>query len=139
MHIDKTILNRNIWYEDSEGNVKTFDGVPDKSEVIGMTYHTKWPLEITEHIGRVTPEGTYKHLGDINTHISGGNEKTILAMANSGDYTLGEAIMLWANACERCMNVLEFKYSGGVDGYAEHSNEWKRCGTECEFCREEDK
>lgn len=65
------------------------------------------------------------------------DEKIILAMANSGDFTLSEAIIVYASACERCMNVLAHKYSNGVDGYAEYSEEWQKCNTECQFCRGE--
>ena len=71
------------------------------------------------------------------THIGRGNEEIILAMANSGDYTLGEAIIVFATACERCMNVLSYKYTNGKEGYKEFSDEWKKCGTVCDFCRHE--
>jgi hypothetical protein len=47
-------------------------------------------------------------------------------MANSGDYTLAEAMALYASCCERCMNVLAYKYLDGKDGYAEYSDEWKK-------------
>ena len=60
-----------------------------------------------------------------------------LAMANSGDYTLGEAIIAYATACERCMNVLSYKYTDGKEGYEEFSDEWKKCRTVCDFCRHE--
>lgn len=74
-------------------------------------------------------------LMDCNTHIGGGNEDTIIAMVNSGDYTLSDAIAVYASSCERCMNVLTYKYSGGKDGYAEFSDEWKKANTVCDFCR----
>jgi len=70
-------------------------------------------------------------------HCSWNDEKTILAMVNSGDFTLSEAILVYATACERCMNVLVHKYSNGEDGYAEYSEEWQKCGTSCQFCRNE--
>jgi hypothetical protein len=35
------------------------------------------------------------------------------------------------------MNVLVHKYTNGEDGYAEHSEEWDKCGTVCNFCKEE--
>ena len=71
-----------------------------------------------------------------STHI-GGNGKLLVAMANSGDYTLTEAILAYSMACERCMNVLWNRYLPGEDGYAEYSEEWKKCGTSCQFCRDE--
>lgn len=138
MNIDKKVLNRWIWYEDKDRNVYDFgDRVPSKEEVKGMYYHTLFPLEITEHVDKIEDDGSFNHLCDINSYIGGGNEELILAMANSGDYTLGEAIMLWSQCCERCMNVLAYKYLKGKDGYAEYSDEWKRCGTICEFCEGE--
>lgn len=70
-----------------------------------------------------------------HTTIGSGNEDVILAMANSGDYTLSEAIVVFANACERCMNVLAYNYTNGSDGYAEYSDEWKKANTECNFCK----
>lgn len=75
------------------------------------------------------------HLMDSHTHIGGGNEELILAMANSGDYSLSEAIAVYAQSCERCMNVLAWKYTNGKDGYEEYSGEWKKANTVCGFCR----
>lgn len=71
-------------------------------------------------------------------HITWNDDKTILGMVNSGDYTLSEAILVYTMACERCMNVLAYKYTNGKDGYPEHSDEWKKCGTSCKFCKNED-
>ena len=70
-------------------------------------------------------------------HLTWNDEKTILAMEKSGDFTLSEAIIVYATACEKCMNVLVHKYTNGEDGYAEYSEEWKKCGTSCKFCRTE--
>jgi hypothetical protein len=66
------------------------------------------------------------------------DEKCIVAMVNSGDYILSEAIVVMASACERCGNVLIHKYLNGEDGYEEYSDEWKRCHTVCDFCRDEE-
>lgn len=75
------------------------------------------------------------HILTGSTHISRGSEDVILAMVNSGDYTLSEAIIVYASACERCMNVLCYKYLDGKDGYPEYSEEWKKCNTVCDFCK----
>ena len=56
------------------------------------------------------------------------------AMVNSGDFTLEQAIYVYANSCERCMNSLLYKYLDGKDGYPEYSEEWKKCNTQCDFC-----
>ena len=78
---------------------------------------------------------TFKPIVTFNSTWSG-SQDVILAMANSGDYTLPQAIHIWTNACERCMNVLAHKYLNGKDGYEEGSPEWKHCNTVCDFCRE---
>lgn len=78
---------------------------------------------------------TFKHSYQLTTTWSGGQD-VILAMVNSGDYTLREAIFIYTRACERCMNVLAYKYLNGKDGYAEGSNEWQKCNTVCDFCKD---
>lgn len=74
-------------------------------------------------------------IGTFNTHIGRANEKIIMAMVNCGDFTLSEAITVLANACERCMNAIAYKYTNGEEGYAEHSEEWEKANTICEFCK----
>ena len=139
MIIDKEILSRHIWFEDNDGNIKTFDYVPRTEEIAGMTRHVIFPLEITEHISFIKEDGTESKEYDINCHIGSGNEDVIIAMVNSGDYTLSEALMLWSKCCERCMNVLAYKYRNGKDGYEEYSEEWLKCPTVCQFCEDENK
>ena len=72
-----------------------------------------------------------------NVHIGGGTGELLVAMANSGDYTLEEAMLVYAKACERCSNVLWHKYIGGKEGYEEYSAEWKKANTVCDFCKGE--
>lgn len=69
-------------------------------------------------------------------HLSRSTGQLAVAMVNSGDYDLYEALAILAQSCERCCNVLWNKYLPGVDGYAEYSEEWQKCNTVCEFCRE---
>lgn len=64
------------------------------------------------------------------------SQECIVAMVNSGDYTLAEAIYVYANACERCMNVLLYKYLDGKDGYEEFGEEWQKCNTVCDWCKD---
>lgn len=80
---------------------------------------------------------TITPLIDFHTTIGGGNEDVVLAMVNSGDYRLSEAIAVFGNACERCMNVLAYKYLNGADGYEEYSEEWHKTNTVCDFCKGE--
>ena len=71
------------------------------------------------------------------THVTLGkfSQKCAVGMVNSGEYTLEEAIVILVNACERCTNVLDYKY--GEDGYPEYSEQWKKANTVCEFCKDE--
>lgn len=72
-----------------------------------------------------------------SAQMGGGTDALLMAMANSGDYTLSEAILIYARACERCSNVLWNKYIGGGEGYEEYSEEWKKVNTVCDFCNGE--
>lgn len=146
MHIDKSKLKCGIWFEDAEGNViphnseDPIDYIPENA----ITYHVSFPLAIQEEITilkdcngvpitnkSASPSMTW------NYHIGAGSSDIILAMANSGDYTLPEALSIYAHSCERCMNVLAYKYLNKTEGYAEHSEEWEKCNTVCEYCKEE--
>lgn len=144
MKIDKNKLKVGIWYEDENGNyITSTESVDAPKEAV--TCHVCFPLQIrTEHYRiqpHVDPDGnvrrTYCGSDKVCTtscHIGGGNAPVIMAMVNSGDYTLSEALAVYANACERCANVLAYKYLDGKDGYAEYSEEWKKCGTVCDYC-----
>lgn len=80
---------------------------------------------------------TFKPLLTSNTHLSKKSGEIAVAMVNSGDYDLGEALYILSHCCERCSNVIYYKYTNGQDGYAEYSDEWKKCNTECSFCKNE--
>lgn len=58
-------------------------------------------------------------------------------MANEGEMSVLSMMqdIDESTACERCMNVLAYKYLNGADGYEEYSDEWKKCNTECDFCK----
>ena len=59
----------------------------------------------------------------------------VLAMANSGDYNLNDAIIVAATSCERCMNALAHQYD--LDwGYPKFSKKWVESNTRCEFCED---
>lgn len=70
-----------------------------------------------------------------NTTLCKQSGKCVVAMVNSGDYELDEALAVMAHACERCMNVLLHKYLNVEDGYEEYSDEWEKANTEYDFCR----
>ena len=80
---------------------------------------------------------TYKTILDGRTTFGGKwSQDCIVAMVNSGDFTLEQAIWVYANSCERCMNSLLYKYLDGQEGYPEYSEEWQKCGTVCDFCKD---
>ena len=83
----------------------------------------------------VTKGRTYRSAFDFHTTYNAMSD-VIVAMVNSGDYTLEQAIWICAKSCERCMNVLSDKYLGR-NGYAEFSDEWHKCNTVCLFCENE--
>ena len=63
-------------------------------------------------------------------------EKCIALLILSGDYNLNEAIYIVTTACQRCLNSLLYKYSGGRYGYPEFSSVWFSDHTKCAFCRD---
>lgn len=137
MNIDKSKLKIGLWFTDEKG-----DEVPWDGEIMcpkGAKYaHTCYPLEVVENVYKIRKDGNYGEKDKIfgfNTHIGRSNGKLIVAMVNSGDYDLAEALCVYANSCERCSNVLWNKYLNDGEGYAEFSEEWKKCNTECDFCR----
>ena len=87
-------------------------------------------IKLRKKIGK-----TFRHIFTFNTRYCSGSD-CIVAMVNSGDFTLEQAIWVYANSCERCMNVLLHKYLNGADGYPEYSEEWKKCNTFCDFCND---
>ena len=141
MKIDKTKLHY-IWYEDQDGNkiiqndsLVIADTEFDKNKV--YTYHVKFPFTLKETIDIYNPyaKGKKPKFKRLMTGESSWNEQVVLAMANSGDYTLCQAIYIYASACERCINVLWNKYIGPNEGYSEDSEHYRTCGTVCEFCK----
>ena len=144
MNIDKKRLKMGLWYEGKDGEFIPHNDSIDPPEN-AYTYHSCFPLSLEENVYIIrdgngetinAPIGDRRlFTGHIN--IGGGNSDVILAMANSGDYTLPEAITVFGFACERCANVLAYKYLKGKDGYPEHSKQWNQCNTKCDFCRYE--
>lgn len=144
MKIDKSHLKMGIWYEDKDGNVIPHNDAVSPPEN-AYTYHTCFPLELCEDVYLIRNDDgniinkpiSDRKLISFHSHIGGGNSDVIMAMVNSGDYTLPEAISVFGFACERCMNVLTYKYLNGKDGYPEHSEQWDACNTKCYFCEDE--
>lgn len=138
MRINKDKLKLGIWYTDDNGNV--IEQVGNEISPKGARLaHVCFPLEITEKVYSVREDGGYgekQHAWDSNTTLCKSSGRLAVAMVNSGDYDLEEALAVLAQACERCVNVLWDKYLPGEDGYAEHSEEWCKANTVCEFCKD---
>ena len=109
MYIDKEKHLKQLWYEDKDGVECEPDSSEDRYRV------TRFPLDLTTKYFRV--EGKWPD--DLSTKRA--FEKSafivdlddlILAMANSGDYTLSEAIIIASIACRNCRNELYQKYLG---------------------------
>ena len=153
MNIDYKKLELKHWFEDENGNIV------DQDDPKACFYRHCFPLEFHEFLDEYCyhPQNpivkflcrksraldkwlsngknkTFKQILDCTTTYGSGSD-CIIAMVNSGDFTLEQAIWVYANSCERCMNVLCYKYLDGKYGYAEFSDEWKKANTECDFCR----
>jgi hypothetical protein len=161
MKIDVSKM-RCIWWEDERGNVLELEAhrVPtEKEKEKYRYYHSEFPCQLSHHISvydyhskgiqklliklpiigkRIKKKigKTFEDVCTFNTTYRGGSD-CIVAMVNSGDYTLEQAIWVYANSCERCMNALCFKYLDGKEGYEEYSDEWVECNTVCDFCKGE--
>lgn len=148
MKINLEKLKMHSWFEDDEGNIypntSSLDLPKDKKH---FTYRSVFPCTYREELHEycvhesIDPVNmTFSRLLSTNTSYgSKTSQECIVAMVNSGDYTLEEAIYVYANACERCMNVLLHKYLNGADGYEEYSDEWNKANTVCDWCKEEEK
>lgn len=165
MKIDYAKLEKKHWFEDENGNVikeEDVDRVIKKGNK-PIFYRRCFPLELHDMVDEycyhpknsiirflckksrrfykwvsVGKNRTFKEILDSTTSFGGKwSQDCIVAMVNSGDFTLEQAIWVYANSCERCMNSLLYKYLDGKDGYEEYSEEWLKCGTVCEFCKDQ--
>lgn len=158
MKINYDKLNKKSWFEDICGFEVSKEQIKD-GEI--AYYRSCFPLELNDRCDEYCyhpqnpiikflcrksyrfykwiskgKERTFKPIFTSRTSYGSGQD-CIVAMVNSGDFTLEQAVWVYANSCERCMNVLSYKYLDGKDGYEEYSEEWKKCNTVCDFCREE--
>lgn len=153
MKIDYKKLEKKFWFEDENGNEV------EKDNPNACIYRRCFPLELHETSDEFCyhpknpivkilcrkskkfyrwiskgKEKSFRTILDCTTTYGSGQD-CIVAMVNSGDFTLEQAIWVYANACERCMNALCYKYLDGKEGYEEYSEEWKKCNTVCDFCK----
>ena len=145
MKINYDKLNKKFWFEDANGNEIDKEQIKDgEIAYYRSCYRPKNPIikflcRKSNRFYKWISKGktrTFNHVYTVSTTYGGGQD-CIVAMVNSGDFTLEQAIWVYANSCERCMNALAYKYLDGKDGYPEYSEEWKKCNTVCDFCRDE--
>lgn len=147
MNIDLSKF-KTFWFEDING--ERYDHSTDIPEELryGTTFHTGFPCRFVEQIDsfgyhpknklikflcrnktlyRILSKNkplTFERIMTGETTYSGKwSQDCIVAMVNSGRYTLEQAIWIFCNSCERCMNVLLYKYLGGKEGYPEFSED----------------
>ena len=162
MKINYEKLEKKYWFEDANGNEVVPEAIKTKyDDSEAVYYHRCFPLELHDYIDEYCyhPKNpiikflcrksrlfykwiskdkprTFKTILDGTTTFgSKWSQDCIVAMVNSGDFTLEQAIWVYANACERCMNALCYKYLDGKEGYEEYSEEWEKCNTVCDFCK----
>ena len=96
-----------LWYEDANGNPVPHD-FKTCTHPKGARYQiSQFPTTLYTKCYVLNEDGTSQ---EGYTGSASYPEDLVLAMANSGDYTLGESILIAANACERCLNVLGHTY-----------------------------
>lgn len=123
---------KTLWYEDKDGNVIQGELATDGTFPANAKYqNSQFPFMVQHNIIDIDSGDT------IMTGESTYSSDLVMAMANSEDFTLDEAILVAVNCCERCMNVLAHEY--GLDwGYAENSDDYNSTNTVCKFCEDDD-
>lgn len=123
-----------LWYENEEGDkyIPDFDeGMPDDVPE-GFDYqYSRFPEELTTTVLQINPDKTST---EVMQGHSTWSEDLVLAMVESGDFTLSESIIVASESCGRCLNALYYQY-GLEDGFPEGSKEWRETNTECNFCK----
>ncbi len=117
-HLNDSVIPTGGWVDGIEGR-KCRKCQGTQTRKIGHPWPPEW-----------NSNGSEKIVGAESSWSDG----LVLEMANSGEYSLSEAIMIVANSCERCMNSLAHAY-GLAWGYEEHGHEWFGVNTECDFCK----
>lgn len=130
-----------LWFETRKGkkrpwNMKRFDRQPSvKTHPIAASC---FPCDMVEKFyWRRKKDGGYgskDKIGESHRSFSGDLALALAVGANGHKpMKLGDAIMIAARACERCMNHLAHAY-GLKWGYEKNSKSWKASNTRCELC-----
>ncbi len=131
-----------LWYEDKDRNWRLpdyTDNAPDPVDDGYIYQHSRFSTQLTQRILRVDidDEGHRKSV-DLGGFTSTYPDDLALAIANSGEYRLRDAITIAGTSCERCLNALCWHYEvtkdGEREGYPEGSEEWLKARTSCQFC-----
>lgn len=130
---------KTLWYEDAEGNyldVAMYDekGTPNPHPPEAKYMVSRFPNVLRTTYLELTDAGSK----EVFSGESSFSDDLVLALVESGNFTLDEAIIFAAEACERCTNSAANDY--GLDwGYPEGSEDWEASKTSCDFCRHLDK
>lgn len=132
-----------MWLEDEDGNFLAEPDADDNGDPFGgewgkaiksgkgKYYNVRFPFELRTFIHRLTEDGS-EEVGSSGGTFDG---NLVVAIVNSGDYDYNQSVILAADSCERCLNVLLNRYIGDRDhGYEEFSEGWKKSGTQCRHC-----
>ncbi len=128
--IDKQMLNY-LQIKDKKGkrlSVGTTSEFPKTA-----TEYSTFSVDLKEEVYTIDKKGKFNKVIGFNSSWS---EDLALAIFSKTEFNLKESIVISAKSCERCMNSLANEY-GLHWGYPKYSTDWKRCGTECEFCEDE--
>jgi hypothetical protein len=115
-HPEEFVVRTGGWIDEIEGReCKKCGGTQTRST------GTNWPKDWEAYGCNTIASGS-----------SGWDENLVTEMVRQGK-KVGEAILIVALACERCLNVLLHQY-GLKGGYAECSKDWLESRTSCKFC-----
>lgn len=123
-----------LWWEDKKGN--RLETPPEAHEGYAQpagahTMHTKFPNMLREDILLLNKDGSSTNLGYGESSWS---DDVVTAMIRSNEWTAEDALMVYAQACSRCMNVLANHYLGDGEGFKFGSDEYWNTNTCCEMC-----
>lgn len=121
-----------LWYENDKGEKwipdLSQDGMPEPPE--GFRYQvSSFACQLEENYLMIQGDGSSKSVAEGH---SGYWQEVVEQMVRAG-YSLDQSILIQANACERCRNVLAWEF--GVGGYPMYSIMWHKSGTECRICK----
>lgn len=136
-----------LWVEREDGSDKREFGIMadgSQPDVPPPSTHpiacVRFPTTVTTEYFRRRPDGGYGGDDKIAAGSQSAPESLVIAMAVGANgqpkRRLRDALVIASHACERCMNTLAHIH--GLDwGYPEGSDDWLRCGTECDMCRDD--